>query len=379
MRGRLNRFLVSLAVLGALTAGPIAVAGPARAASGCTSSSSGGTVITPPTISGGTITFDQAVHVLTANVCPGQGASNDSSWTPPACWWQPVFTPQQLKDFAYSYYQNASSADLTWAKMLEYYETDGGKGETTPPGYKSTDGPPYSNWNIGAAPGGAWWSIVFNQNMIGTAQFGDCLLHTMNSDGEPWSWVPTGNPGPANVTGPVITREALAEYAASIMQLPVSDFSSSPATGQTVNLPMWVWAGNAGGGNGPYTPQTLTACTVPLAGAPSVCATVTATAQSFTVDPGTPNNAADAHVFGPCTINPNGTVGTPYAGQTGNPPCGVTYLHSTAQGGDYNPSVTVRWSVAWNGGGGGAWPKIDTIPGNTHPVNVQEIQTIVGH
>lgn len=374
MRGRLNRLLVSLAVLGALTAGPIAVAGPARAASGCTSSGSGGTVITPPTISGGTITFNQAVHVLTSNYCPGQGSSNDSSWTPPACWWQPVFTPQQLKDFAYSYYSDASSADLTWAKMVEYYETDGGKGETTPPGYKSTDGPPYSNWNI-PDPAGTWWSIVFNQNMIGTPQFSDCLLHTMNSDGMPWSWVPNGKAGPANVTGPVITREQLAEYLASIIQLPASDFSSSPATGQTVNLPMWVWAGNPGGGPGPYTPQTLTACTVLD---PGFCAQVTATAVSFTVDPGTPNNAADAVVYGPCAVNANGTVGTPYTGQAGDPPCGVKYLHSTAQGQDYLPSVTVKWSVAWNGGGGN-WPKPDVIPGNTHPVTVQEIQTIVGH
>ena len=376
MRGRLSHLLLSFSVLGALTAGPIAVAGPARAASGCTSGGSGGTVITPPTISGGTITFDQAVHVLTTNYCPGQGSSNDSTWTPPACWWQPVFTPQQLKDFADQYYAG-SSTDLTWAKMVEYYETDGGKGETTPAGYKTTDGPPYSNWNIGSAPDGSWWSIVFNQNMIGTPQFSDCLLHTMNSDGMPWSWVPNGDPGPANVTGPVITQEELAEYAASIIELPASDFSSSPATGQTVYLPMWMWAGNPGGG--PYTPQTLTACTAPLANAPVICATVRATAVSFTVDPGTPR-AADARVFDPCPVNANGTVGTPYTGQAGsNPPCGVTYLHSTTQGQVYRPSVTVKWSVNWTGGGGGNWPKPDTIPGNTHQVTVQEIQSVVGH
>jgi len=374
MRGRLNRLLVSLAVLGALTAGPIAVAGPAQAASGCTSSGSGGTVITPPTIGGGNITFNMSVHVLTANVCPGQGASNDSSWTPPACWWQPVFTPDQLKTFAYDYYADASSADLTWAKMTEYYETDGGKGETTPPGYKSTSGPPYSNWNIGADPGGTWWSIVFNQNMVGTPQFSACLLHTMNNDGMPWSWVPNGDAAPANVTGPLVTREELAEYLASIIELPASDFSSSPANGQTVNLPMWVWAANPGGGAGPYTPQTLRAC---MAIDPGFCAQVTATAVSFTVDPGTPR-AADAQVFDPCKISANGTVGAPYTGQAGNPPCGVTYLHSTNQGQVYQPSVTVKWSVAWNGGGGGNWPKIDTMPGNTHQVTVQEIQSVVG-
>jgi hypothetical protein len=374
MRGRLSHLLLSSALLAAFIAGPIAVAGPAQAAA-CSSGGSGGTVITPPTISGGAISFNMAVHVLTATYCPGQGASNDSTWTPPACWWQPVFTPDQLKTFAYSYYSDASSADLTWAKMTEYYETDGGKGETRPPGYKTTDGPPYSNWNIGADPGGAWWSIVFNQNMVGTPQFSDCLMHTMNSDGEPWSWVPNGDPAPANVTGPIITQEELAEYAASIMQLPASDFTSSPAAGQTVNLPMWVWAGNPGGGPGPYAPQILTACTGPLE--PIVCATVTAKAVSFTIDPGTPR-AADARVFDPCKINANGTVGTPYTGQAGNPPCGVTYLHSTTQG-VYTPSVTVKWSVGWNGGGGGVWPKTDVMPGNTHQVTVQEIQTVVGH
>lgn len=378
MRGRLSPLLASLAVLvGALATGSAAASPAAAASSGCTSSASGGTVVTPPTVNGASITFDQAVHVFIGNYCPGGAASGNLSWTPPACWWQPMFTPQQLKDFAYSYYQNSSSTDLTWAKMLQYYETDGGRGETTPPGYSSTSGPPYSNWNIGATPGGEWWSIVFNANMMGTAQFSDCLNHTMNSDGEPWSWVPTGKPAPADVAEPVVTGEELAEYAASIMQLPGSDFQSSPQTGQTVNLPMWVWAGDPNAGTGPYAPQKLRACTVDLDGVASVCATVTATAQSFTIDPGTPS-PADAHVYGPCTISASGYVGEKYDGQTGPPPCGVTYLHSTAQGEVYRPSVTVEWSINWDGTGG-AWPKPDAVPGAQHPVTVQEIQTVVGN
>ena len=379
MRGRLNRLLVSFAVLGALAVIPAAAQPAAAASSGCTSSTSGGTVVTPPTISGGSIAISQTVHVVFGTYCPGQASSNDSSWTPPACWWAPVFTPQQLKDYAYANYANASSVDLTWAQMVEYYETDGGKGETTPAGYKSTDGPPYSNWNIGATPGGMWWSLVFNANMIGTPQFNDCLLHTMNSHGEPWSWVPDATPGPADVTGPIVTQEDLAEYAASIMQLPTSDFTSSPQVGQTVNLPMWVWAGDAARGVNPYAPQRLEVCTNYPVGGGQLCATVTATAVSLTIDPGTPNNAADAQVFDSgCTVTAQGTVGTPYSGQTGNPPCGVTYLHSTAQSGHYYPSVTVKWSVTWSGAGAG-WPKTDTMAGAPHQVTVQEIQTVVGH
>jgi hypothetical protein len=375
MRGRLKSLSLSLALFGALAVGPVA-ASPAAAAGGCTSTTSGGTVTTPPTISGGTIAISQTVHVIFGTACPPGSTSNDSSWTPPACWWAPVFTPDALKAYAYANFVNASSADLTWQQMLQYYETDGGKGETTPPGYKSTDGPPYSNWNINASPGGMWWSLVFNEDMIGTPQFGDCLNHTLTSDGEPWSWVPDANGGPTNVTGPIITQGELAQYAASIIQLPASDFSSDPTAGQTVNLPTWVWAGNAA--TGTYAPQRLRLCTNYPVAAP-ICATVTATATTFTIDPGTPNNAADALVYDSgCTVNANGTVGTPYTGQPGLPPCGLTYLHSTPQNTLYYPSVTVKWSVTWNGGGAG-WPKTDTMPGAVHQMTVQEIQSIVGH
>ncbi|MBS2966768.1 hypothetical protein KGA66_27275 [Actinocrinis puniceicyclus] len=372
--------MISFAMLGAFMAGPVAASPASAASSGCSSTSSGGTVITPPTIGGQRITFDQAVHVFVGTYCPGAASmTGDLSWTPPACWWQPIFTPQQLKDFAYSYYDTGGgSADFTWNDLLAYYE---GKGQTQPAGYTSTSGPPYSNWNVGASPGGEWWGIVFNEAMMDTPQFLDCEMHSMNADGKPWTWVATGAPAPANLAEPVVTREEVAEYAASIMQLPGSDFQSSPQNGQTVNLPMWVWAGDRNTGTGPYAPQKLKACAIDLSGAPQACATVTATAQSFTIDPGTPNNAADAVVYDAgCKPTADGFVGEPYStGQTGPPPCGVTYLHSTtAQGQTYKPSVTVDWSINWDGTGGGTWPKPDAIPGLQHPVTVQEIQTIVG-
>lgn len=375
MRARLNRLLVSFALLGTLTVGPAAGNPAAAASSGCASSSSGGTVVTPPTVNGGRITFDTAVHVFIGQYCPGTSTAGDSSWTPPACWWQPMFTPQELKAFAYANYDTGATSG-TWGSTLDYFELDGGKG-TSPAGYKTTDGPPYANWNIGFSPGGEWWALVFNEDMMGTAQFEACLANPVNNDGKSWSWVPTGNPGPANVSQPVVTREQVAEYAASIMQLPGSDFQSSPRNGQTVYLPMWVWAGNPNGGAGPYTPQVLKACTVDLDGVPSVCATVTATALKFTIDPGTPNNKADAFVYDDCTIS-NGNIGVPYNGQPGLPPCGVKYLHSTPQATSYYPSVTVDWSVNWDGTGG-VWPKPVAIPGAQHPVTVQEIQTVVGH
>jgi hypothetical protein len=377
MRARLNRLLASFAVAGALIFAPGATQPASADSGGCTSYSSGGTVVTPPTVGGGTIGVSQTVHIIFATHCPGSTAATRGNWKPPACWWAPVFTPQALKDYAYANYVNASSADLTWAKMLEYYETDGGKGETTPPGYKSTAGPPYSNWNIGATPGGMWWSLVFNETMVGTPEFADCLLHTQNADGEPWSWVADAQPGPANVQEPTVTQEDLAEYAAAIMQLPESVFESSPAAGQTVNLPMWVWAGDAAKGQYPYPRQELDLCTNYDVGGAPICADVWATVDSVTLDPGTPN-AADARVFDQgCAVTAQGTIGTPYTGQPGDPPCGITYLHSTAQNSFYYPSVALKWKVTWNGAGAG-WPKYDTMAGAPHQVTVQEIQTIVG-
>lgn len=374
----LSSALLSLALVGAtLTVGAV-TASPAAAASGsCSDTLSGGTVITDPGVSGGTITLSQTVH-FTGKHCPdGTATIGDTSWTPPACWWAPVFSPQRLKDWANEYYSSSSSADLTWEKLTHYYETDGGLGETRPPGYKSTDGPPYSNWNIGASPPGTWWSIVFNADMVGTAKFNQCLTETMDSHGVPWTWVPQGAPDPAASAAGVVSLEDIAQYTASKIELPAADFQSDPLDKQTVNLPMWVWAGDAA--NHPLANVDLTGCVRDLDGNPYACATVTASAQSFTIDPGTPNDGADAVVYKNCRVNPDGTVGTPYQGQSGVPDCGVTYLHSTPGGELYQPSVTVQWSVAWDGGAGGDWPKPVTVNGLPHDMQVQEIQTIVGN
>ncbi len=377
-RGGLRSALCALALAGAtLTVGAV-TASPATAASGsCTSTGSGGTVITDPGVSGSTITLSQTVHFIGTHYCPDNSTTiGDSSWTPPACWWAPVFNPQELKDWANKYYSSSSSADLTWEKLTHYYETDGGLGETRPAGYKSTDGPPYSDWNIGAAPAGTWWSIVFNIDMVGTAKFDQCLNETMDSHGVPWTWVPRGAPDPAAGAAGVVSQEDIALYAASKIELPPADFSSDPLDKQTVNLPMWVWAGDAA--HHPFANVNLTGCVRDLDGNQYACATVTASARSFTVDPGTPNDGADAVVYTNCPVNPNGTVGTPYHGQSGLPDCGVKYLHSTPGGELYRPSVTVKWSVAWDGGGGAGWPKPVTMAGLPHNMQVQEIQTIVG-
>ncbi|MGH6655653.1 MAG: hypothetical protein ACRDVE_10660, partial [Actinocrinis sp.] len=286
-----------------------------------------------PGISGGTITLSQTVHFLQAHYCPDTSTSNDSSWTPPACWWAPVFDPQGMKHYAYRNYANSSSVDLTWEQMVHYYETDGGLGEARPPGYVSNSGPPYSNWNIDATPKGTWWSIVFNADMVGTAKFNACLNETMDAHGMPWTWVPQGDPAPPGV--PVVSERDIAEYAASKMELPASDFSSNPTAGQTVNLPTWVWAGDAATGGHPFAPMDLTACVRDLDNVQYLCATVTATAKNFTIDPGTPNAIVYDNGGAGCPVTTDGTVGTPYDGQKDTPTCGVTYLHSTANGTPY--------------------------------------------
>lgn len=368
-----NRALCAL-VLAAATLCALGRATPvAFADSNCYSTDYGSYSTPSPTVVGGEIVMAVEIDSGGQNYCPGDANGSGISYPPPACWWAPMFTPVQLESFAYEYYQRDN--DPYWTELLNYYGST-----TTPAGYTSDSGPPYSNWNIGSSPDGMWWSMVFNMAEFDSPQFGNCLSESIVDGDKPWTWADNDNQ-PANVTGPVFSEEQLAEFAADSMILPTQDFDTSPVGNvQTIDVPVWTWIPDVADDT-----QVLKLCWAP--GGDAYCSVVTAVPTAIQVIPDLNQPYSVAKVYGngtaACAVNGSGSVGSAYyPPPTQNPPCGVTYSQSSVIDGQptlFNLSIEVTWQISWNLGGGGEWPMYKQLPGATHAITVQEIQNLGGN
>lgn len=321
-------------MVSALAAAPVlAENGPGGSLHSGSGSSSGQTL----SASVSSITYD------TSKNGSGSGAgpiAAEGDWTPPPCWYEPTYTPQQF----------AAENKAIWAEPSVGSDWSSGQQQ------KYQKGKPYKNFNIGKS--GYWWTGVPNPAMLADPASLDCTEH------DPF-WVPTGAAPPvANSISPRI----LAELAYQRIHVPNTRVTLSPNGKQTVNLNTWAWLNKA-----TFKPVSVTASLPRL----NISATATATPVSLHIDPGT----QDANVYpasGDCPISANGSIGTPYSTADGNgtPPCGMTYLRATSDGAAYQFKATITWKVAWTGtGGGGALP--NGTFGATTPVTVQEVQTVV--
>ncbi|MDF9815493.1 hypothetical protein [Streptomyces sp. SPB162] len=285
-----------------------------------------------------------------------QIASVDTSWTPPPCWFGPKYGAQEFKDKYTQSYKEVSpqvhgSFSTAMGQDLAHYQ-DG----FDYPGEKG-----YKDFNVEQEGKGQWWAVSTNP---AASEFDQMSCNDQNP-----KWVPNGDPPPAG-TRHVITPEMLSKLAYASTRLPGVTITMSPATAQTVNLPTWVWLKEK------YTPVKVRA-SVDLGGGRQIWAETTAKASSVRIEPGTP----DATVFpgsGECPIASDGTVGAAYSkGAAGNPPCGVTYLRSTARSGAYQLNVTATWTVTWVGSNGAGDGLPNGVIDEPKPVTVREIQSIV--
>lgn len=263
-------------------------------------------------------------------------------WTPPPCWYEPTYTPEQFKQ----------ENEKVWGAPSVGSEWKNGQKE------KYAGGHPYTNFNVGKS--GYWWEGVQNPSMAGDAASLVC------STTEPF-WVAAGAPPPAGIKNPV-SPYVLAELAYQQIRVPDTAVSLSPSGKQTVNLNTWAWLNKA-----TFKPVSVTARLDRL----NIWATTTATPVALHLDPGTP----DATVYpssGDCPIT-DGSIGTRYAAADGNrtPACGVTYLRATTGRGPYELKATITWKVSWSGSGdaGGVLP--NGTFGTTTPLTVQEVQSVV--
>ncbi|MFG3286090.1 hypothetical protein [Streptomyces sp. NPDC048111] len=276
----------------------------------------------------------------------GTLTSSDSSWTPPACWYEPAFSPKELE---------ATVKGLRTPSGIPLFGglIDGVRGfvaDAYDARYK--DGK-YKDYNLDQEGKGMFWAAVVNPNRKDDP--------AANSCDEPPFWVPSGTtPSDPKALNPRL----LAEYAYDELELPSSNVTLAPAGTSTVNLPTWVWSTNAS-----FTQKSVTA-SLPGSG---LSATTTAEPVSVHIDPGT----TDAQLFpasGNCTID-QGRVGEPFAAGKANqdPPCGVKYLRP----GSYTLKATVTWRVTWKSTDGQGDKLPDGIyTGKPQNVTVQEIQSV---
>ncbi|ELP69974.1 hypothetical protein ACKI1I_17930 [Streptomyces turgidiscabies] len=264
-----------------------------------------------------------------------------TSWTPPACWYAPTYSPAELQKVKEPVWE-AGSTGYEWdAEQRKKYlnEDDHSK-----------------DFNKDKTGKGYWWGSYVNKSY--PPGWDACK--------EDYFWVDTGAAPPANIQN-VITPEILAGLAYNEIRVPGTKVTLAPAGGTKVNLPTWAWLDAA-----QFKPVSVTA-SVPVL---NMEATTVAEPVSLRIEPGT----ADAQVYpasGVCTFV-NGRIGEPYAtGKAGQTPtCGVKYLRSSGNG-SYALRATITWKIHWTGTGVNAPQALpDGEFGAEQAVVVQEIQAV---
>ncbi|APY86749.1 hypothetical protein DCW30_28855 [Streptomyces alfalfae] len=293
-------------------------------------------------------------------VSGGKGGSSnkpvvpvDPNWKPPACWYEPVATSEQVKAAVDQLKKTPNenlvpvTPSLYWGQqlMVDHYE----KGKTQSDGAEG-----YKNFNIGKK--GKFWRGVVNPDMRDDPEAYDCEKNLFWQDA---GTVPKIDHAP--------TPEVLASYAYNQIKVPETEVEMKPEGKSTVNLPTWVWLDK-----GKFEPVKVRA-ELPHT---NLYAETTAKPVSLHLDPGT----ADAETFpadGECAVNEDGSIGAPYTKGSSkeDPPCGITYLRATG-GEPYRLKASITWEITWEGTGGAGGDLPNGTFEGTQDVDVQEIQSI---
>ncbi|WP_328562082.1 hypothetical protein [Streptomyces coelicoflavus] len=277
----------------------------------------------------------------------GNLSSTDSNWTPPACWYEPAFSPKQIQ---------ATVKAMRGISGLPFIGDIGEfVGDTLDQRYK--EGKPYKDYNLDKQGEGMFWAAAVNPNRKDDPEASAC--------DKPPFWVDEGTTPDEPLA---VSPKILAEYAYDELPVPGTRIEMRPAETTKVNLPTWIWLDR--------TKFKKISVTAGLPGT-GLSATTTAEPVSLHIDPGT-SEARTYPASGDCEINADGSIGAPYeeGKANGTPPCGVTYLRSSGSDGSYPLRATVTWKISWTSttGEGGDLP--DGTFGVTQDVKVQEIQSV---
>ncbi|MER6382315.1 hypothetical protein [Streptomyces sp. NPDC001250] len=283
----------------------------------------------------------------------GSLSSVDVNWKPPACWYEPVFTGEELKAFV-DRTNGAGDVGIhqSWfGKGLWTDHYQDGKPEANFDDTLSM-APGYKNYNIGKN-GYFWRSVAPDDQDPDSWQCGK-IMFWQDAD-----VVPKVPHAP--------TPKMLAEYAYNQIKVPDTEIELKPTAKSTVNVPTWIWLDK-----GKFQEIKVRA-ELPRT---NLWAETTAKPVALHLDPGT-EDASTLPASGNCTINDDGSIGTPWVKGDGDktPPCGIKYLRAT-NGTPYQLKASITWQITWKGsdGSGGGLP--DGTFETTQDMNVQEIQSV---
>ncbi|MFI8927925.1 hypothetical protein ACIG3E_09655 [Streptomyces sp. NPDC053474] len=300
---------------------------------------------------GKTITVETSIQTM-VNGDRGSGKAGklstaNSNWTPPACWYEPAFSPKEIQKRIKTLRSVGNSIPFM-----------GGLGDILGDFFDSyyKDGHPYKDYNLDKQGKGMFWTRVVNPNRKDDPKAMECNRSPF--------WV-DDNETPKEPLA--VNPRILAEYAYDELPIPGTRIEMAPKAETKVNLPTWVWLDKA-----KFKKVSVTA-SLPNT---NLSATTTAEPVSLRIDPGT-KDAETYPASGECAIGKDGRIGEPWArGKSEETPsCGVKYLRSSGDG-SYNLKATVRWEISWTSTNTGREGLPDGEFGADQAVVVKEIQSV---
>ncbi|WP_331727367.1 hypothetical protein OG871_40200 (plasmid) [Kitasatospora sp. NBC_00374] len=261
------------------------------------------------------------------------------NYDPPACWYEPAYTPESFDAAFQQVLAGLSGAMGAEAKrQYDALKADG---------------------DFHRGQSGQWWGMVKTKKAWDLPTTAPCTQQPGIV------WVPTGNPPPGMLA---VTPLMLSKLAYGATKLPPPSVKLSPNPDkQTVNLPTYVSFEQ------PIQPVSVTASLNYLG--VSVAASTLAVPVSLSIDAGT-SDASPAMCTYPFTKTGNG-----YQVDSSSAGCNITYQRSS-RGSTYPLTAKVTWKVTWtpstNPNAQPANPLPDGVTGGVpQDVIVREIQTIV--
>jgi enoyl reductase len=277
-----------------------------------------------------------------------EGAMSSSVWTPPACYYAPLRSPEEMKDYWDAVQEQSNSPIMT----PEHSDSLRSSRER----FLNE----YPDYHLDLQGEGVFWGLVRNPDYPSDEQRA-CEPRTF--------WVDYGDPPP--VEPGVVDVALLAELAWEETRLPDPVVRVNPAGTQKVGLPMWVWLDTA---HGRLAPVSVRAELDNY----GIWAETTATPKRLRLEAGT-GEAAFHPATQVCEFG-DGRIGEPYErGRSGEePPCGITYQRATDDGGSYTLTATLTWEVTWRDDADASpRPLADGVVETTVEISVDEVQTIV--
>jgi enoyl reductase len=245
---------------------------------------------TSPSIIQSHVTYTRSYDGSGAKMAPPRGAH----WKPPACWYEPQYTPEQFESYLNSHYVAAQDA---YADMARRYGGDDF--------HKGDDG--------------TWWEL----EVPDTSRAGEC------AELESWAWFTPGEPPAAEVSAADPRTLAGLAYARTVLPGPEVALRPSPQN-QFVNLATEVVLA------APLERVTVTARLDNDALGIHVAATTVAEPYELRVEAGAPDAEPAS-----CTYKVSGgRLDTRGAG------CNVTYRRVSPPGGR-TLTATLVWAVRW--------------------------------